>query len=129
MVLLSAGAAPGLAQPGGQVMHPIEEEVDVAVRGRLDPGDPLDLAERGEAPARSRGRLPEPPGEFERERDREVAERAARRDVHGNGGKDRVIGGAIELVTASAIRVRTMRWTGRIMQAHETSITDLTKHP
>ena len=42
-------------------------------------------------------RVPEPPGEFERERDREVAERAARRDVYGNRGKDRVIrGNAIE---------------------------------
>ena len=112
-------------------MHPIEEEVDIAVRGRLDLEIPSIWPSAPARLLRDRARrLPEPPGEFERERDREVAERAARRDVHGNGGKDRVIGGnAIELVTASAIRVRTMRWTGRIMQAHETSITDLTKHP
>ena len=38
-------------------------------------------------------RLAQPAGQFEGERHRQVAERAARRDVDGNRGEDRVIGG------------------------------------
>ena len=62
-------------------MHPVEEEVDVAVGRRLDPRDAVDRAERGGELLRDRARrLAQPARQLEGERDRQVAERAARRD-------------------------------------------------
>ena len=110
---------PGRVEPGVEMMHPIEEKIDVAVGRRLDPRDALDLAEGAGQLLRDRARrLAQPSRQLECERHRQIAERAARRNVDHDRGERRVVrGNAIEAGTASAIRVRTMRWTGRIMRA------------
>ena len=75
-------AAAGAGEPAGEKAGPIEEEVDVAVRRRLDARDAVDGAEGADDFLGDRARrLAEPARQLERERDREIAERAARRDL------------------------------------------------
>ena len=74
-----ADGAPGRrrSQPARRARPAIEEEVDVAVRRRLDAGDAVDRAERGGDLLRDRARrLAQPARQLEGERDGEIAEGA-----------------------------------------------------
>ena len=78
--------------PGVEMVDPIEEEIDVAVR-RLNACEPVQASEPPDDLLRDDfRRLAQPSSQLERERHRQIAERAARRNVDDNGGKRRVIG-------------------------------------
>ena len=81
-------------QPARSSAAPIEEEIDVAVRRRLDPRDAVDRPERaGDLLGDRARRLAQPAGQLEGERHREVAERAARRHLDRICGEHRIVGG------------------------------------
>ena len=79
-------------QPGVEMVHPIEEEIDVAVR-RFDPREPVHAPELSDDLLRDDlRRLAQPSSQLECERHRQIAEGAPGRDVDDNGGKRRIIG-------------------------------------
>ncbi len=71
----------------------IKEEVDVAVRRRLDAGEPVDLPQGADDLLRNSARsLTQPSRQLEGERDRQITERPARRDLHRDRGEHRIVG-------------------------------------
>ena len=82
-----------LAQPLSQVARPIEEEVDIPIRRRFDAGEPFDGPQAADNflgdGARS---LSQPARELEREGDRYVTHRPARRRLNRNRSEHRVAG-------------------------------------
>ncbi len=93
--------APGIRrrtwrEPAGELRGAIEEEVDVAVRRRFDAREAIDGAERADDLLRDgAGRLAQPARQLEGERDRQVTERAARRNLDRNRGKNRIVCGNV----------------------------------
>ena len=83
-------------QPARDVRRTIQEEVDVAVRRRLDAGEPLDPAEGADDLLRDRARrLAQPSRQLEGERNREITERAARRNLDRHRGEHRIVRGNV----------------------------------
>ncbi len=78
-------------QPGVEMVHPIEEEVDVAVR-RFDPREPVHAPELSDdLLGDDLRRLAQPSSQLECERHRQIAEGAPGRNVDDNGGKRRIV--------------------------------------
>ena len=87
---------PVRGQPAHDLRRTIQEEVDVAVRRRLDPGEAFDLAERADDLLRDRARrLAQASRQLERERNGEIAERAARRHFDRDRGERRIVCGNV----------------------------------
>ena len=81
-------------QPRLRPVRPIEEEIQVAVRRGFDARDPFERPEgAGQLLGDGAGRLAQPAGEGERDRDGDVAERAARRRFERHFGDCRIVGG------------------------------------
>ena len=80
-------------QPSREVCRTIQEEVDVAVRRRLDACEPVDLPQGADDLLRNGARgLAQPSRQFEGERDRQITERPAGRDLHRDRGEHRIVG-------------------------------------
>ena len=83
-------------EPAGKLRGAIEEEVDVTVGRRFDARKAIDGAERADDFLRDgAGRLAQPACQLEGERDRQVTERAARRNFDRNRGKNRIVCGNV----------------------------------
>ncbi len=83
-------------QPAGELRRAIQKEVDVAVRCRFDAREAIDGTERADDLLRDDARrLAQPARQLEGERDRQITERAARRNFDRNRGKDRIVCGNV----------------------------------
>ena len=83
-------------QPAGELRRAVQKEVDVAVRCRFDAREAIDGTERADDLLRDDARrLAQPARQLEGERDRQITERAARRNFDRNRGKDRIVCGNV----------------------------------
>ena len=83
-------------QPARELRRAVEEEVDVAVRRRFDAREAVDRPERADDLLRDDARrLAQPARQLEGERHRQIAERAAGRNLDRNRGEHRIVGGNV----------------------------------